>query len=244
MGIVGNNRQFSVGFHNVQGMHNGVGCKVNEIQKELTSDIEILTETWGCKCNVVFENYISHHVSPQKHTWSKKGRKSGGFTILYKTYLKNRIKVLKSSNNFVWIEVEKNIIQNLQENFLVVATYINDVTSSYYKDEIFEELHRDILKFSGENIPILFMGDFNGRVGNLDDTYKDPKPVENSIPIISPFESIHDRRYCDTVVNSHGNKIIHLCHTFDFKILNGRIGDAIGNFTHLHSKKLGKGNDL
>ena len=39
-------------------------------------------------------------------------------------------------------------------------------------------------------------------------------------------------------LNSHGERIIHLCHTFDLKILNGRtIGVALGNFTHLNANK-------
>ena len=58
---------FSVGFQNIQGMHGGMGCKVNEIKAGLTNDIEILAETWGCNCDISFENYIPHHVSPQKH---------------------------------------------------------------------------------------------------------------------------------------------------------------------------------
>ena len=38
--------------------------------------------------------------------------------------------------------------------------------------------------------------------------------------------------------NCDGEKIIHICHTFDLKILNGRTkGDPIGNFTHLNSNK-------
>ena len=62
-----------------------------------------------------------------------------------------------------------------------------------------------------------------------------PPPL-NSIPIFSRFGEIQERRYCDTVVNSHDSKIIYLCHAFDLKILNGRtIGDDIGSFTHLNA---------
>ena len=52
------------------------------------------------------------------------------------------------------------------------------------------------------------------------------------------FVNLPKRRNCDNILNSHGEKIIHLCHTFDLKILNGRtIGDALGNFTHLNVNK-------
>ena len=92
-----------------------MGCKVNAIKDELTNDIEIIAETCGSKC--IIRMYSLKSMSGVK----KEIRR------VYKTYLKNRIKIIKSSNNFVWIEVENSTIQNLQENILVVATYINDV---------------------------------------------------------------------------------------------------------------------
>ena len=227
--------KFSIGFQNIQGMHNSSGCKINEIKEKLSDDIEILAETWGCDCNVSFENYTPHFVSPQKHLGVKKGRKSGGFMVLIKNYLSKDIKIHKTSNNFVWIEVNKKFMKNLQNNFFIVGTYINDITSTYYDDKIFQELHNDILNFGSANTPILFMGDFNGRTGNTDDSYKESAQLENLIPTPNTFINIPKRRNCDDVLNSHGKKIIDFCHTFDFKILNGRTtGDLIGNFTHLN----------
>ena len=229
--------KFSIGFQNIEGLHDGVGCKINEIKPQLSNDIEILAETWGCNCEVSFDDYIPHYVSPQKHHGVKKGRRSGGFLLLLKKYLSKNFKILKSSNNFIWIEINKNCIKNLQENFLILCTYINDITSSYYDDRIFEELYSDILRYSGENIPILFTGDLNGRTGVVDDIYRDDgKTDHNPIPIPNTFVNLPIRKNCDNIVNSHGKKIIYLCHTLDLKILNGRmIGDAIGNFTHLNS---------
>ena len=166
----------------------------------------------------------------------KKGRKSGGFIILLRNYLSKDVKIVKTSNNFVWMEVNKKYIANLQSNFFIVGTYINDITSTYYDDNIFQELYTDILNFNSENTPILFMGDFNGRTGDLNDSYREPLNMENVIPTPNYFATGPKRRNCDEIVNSHGNKIIDFCHCFDFKILNGTtIGDRIGNFTHLNA---------
>ena len=110
---------FSVGFQNIEGLHGGTGCKVNEILQGLSNDVEILVETWGCNCDIVFEKYIPHHISPQKHPGVTKGRKSDGFVILFKKYLLKNYKILKMSNNFVWIEISKNCIKILQENLLL-----------------------------------------------------------------------------------------------------------------------------
>ena len=114
----------SVGFQNIEGLHNGSGCKLSYIKDTLFSDIEILCEVWGCDCdkNVNDINYMHNLVKSQKHTGVKKGRKSGGFLILYKNYLAKNIKILESSNNFVWIEIDKSCIKNMQNNVLIVAT--------------------------------------------------------------------------------------------------------------------------
>ena len=81
-------RKLSVGFQNIEGMHNGAGCKLEDIKADLTNDIEILVETWGCNCDVSFDNYTPHYVSPQKHKGITKGRKSGGFIVLLKNHLR------------------------------------------------------------------------------------------------------------------------------------------------------------
>ena len=169
----------------------------------------------------------------------KKGRKSGGFFILFKKYLSKKFKILKKSNNYVWIEIDKNCIKILQTNFIVVATYISDITSTYYDEKIFEELYADILKYTDEKTPILFTGDFNGRTGERDDSYRENELINQEI-ISTPntFVNLPKRKNCDSIINSHGEKIIQLCLTFDLKILNGRMsGDAIGNFTHLNTNK-------
>ena len=200
----------------------------------MTCDIEILAETWGCGCILNFGEYeIIYSVDSQKHKGISKGRKSGGIKVLIRSSISKNVKIRKSSNNFIWIEVDKRYIGNLEENLLILATYVNDITSTYYDDRIFEELHQDILHFSNENTPILLTGDFNGRTGTLDDIFADENFMELPIPPPNTFPNLPLRRNCDTQSNSHGRKIIQLCQTFDFKILNGRTtGDKIGNITY------------
>ena len=231
-------KQFSVGCRNIKGLHDDSVCKINEIKRDLSDDIEILVETWGCKCKLEFEDYFLEYVSPQKHMGVKKGRNSGGFIVLFKNYLAKNVKIIKKSNNFVWIEVDKKFFHNLEKNPVIVGTYIHDITSSYYDEKMFVELNSDILKFSGEGTPILYTGDFNARVGNVSDNYDDSRSghIDLCIPIGNSFPDIPERSNCDSVINSHGQKLIKFCKTFDFKILNGRTkGDKIGNFTHLNS---------
>ena len=137
---------FSVGFQNIHGMHYGNECKFPEINCALSNDIEILAETWGCKCDLEFTCYFLEQVDPQKHTGVKKGCESGGFIVLFKNHLGSNVKIIKKSNNFVWIEVNKKIIGSLEDNLLICGIYIHDITSTYYNDTIFEELESGYTK--------------------------------------------------------------------------------------------------
>ena len=111
----------------------------------------------------------------------------------------------------------------------------HDISSSYYSDQIFEELSSDILNFGGEGTPILYTRDFNARIGNLSDKLDVLGHDNLSIPIGDKFPEIPKRHNCDCVVNSHGEKVIQFCKNYDLKIMNGRTkGDVIGNFTHLN----------
>ena len=158
----------------------------------LTNDIEILVETWGCPCELTFDNYIPHYVSPQKRPGVTKGRKSGGFIVLIKKYLKSNFKIVKSSNNFVWIEVDKLCVNNLSEN---------------YNESIFDELYSDINNFWNGNKPILFTGDFNGRTSDVDDILRIDGDIDRELMLIpNTFVDLPKRNNCDKVLNSHGGK--------------------------------------
>ena len=230
-------KNFSVGYQNIHGLHDQLGCKAKRLECELRHDIEILSEIWGCNCKLDFGEYEYEIIEPQKHAGVKKGRKSGGFIILIKKHIDRKlIKFFKISNNFVWIEVSKNLIENLNENLLIIASYINDITSTYYDDEIFEELNNDVLTFcNGEN-PVLLMGDLNSRTGELNEIYVESEnEFISNFPQKTTFLNVPPRKNCDKKEDSHGKKIISFCKSVDFVILNGRSkGDPCGNYTHLN----------
>ena len=106
-------------------------------------------------------------IKPQKHAGVTKGRKSGGFVILVRKELENKLKIVKKSNNFVWIELSKHLINNVMESFFLVAVYVSDIWSTYYNEEIFEELNKDTLHFCKDSTPEQVIDDFNGRTGLL-----------------------------------------------------------------------------
>ncbi len=82
----------------------------------------------------------------------------------------------------------------------------------------------------------MYIGDFNARIGNLCDNFQVSEHGDLPIQTENSFPDIPNRSNIDNIVNSHGEKVIRFCKTFDFKILNGRMkGDKIGNFTHANA---------
>ena len=80
------------------------------------------------------------------------------------------------------------------------------------------------------------MGDLNGRTALQNDVYNESdKEFFPSFPQKPKFINVPTRKNCDKKEDSHGNKIITFCKTFDFIILNGRTkGDPCGKYTHLN----------
>ena len=131
--------------------------------------------------------------NPKKHIRFKKGCQSVFFLLYYLKITWHKTKIVKKSNNFISIEVNSKFLSKLEKNILICGTYIHYITSTYYRDTIFEELDADILKFSEMGTPILIMGDFNARTGNLDDKFEDYKNADQNIPIGYPFPDIPNR---------------------------------------------------
>ena len=236
------NYNLTIGYLNIQGLHNKNGCKLPHLVSELNNDIEILSEIWACECDATVEGYnILAQVDPQKRAGVRKGRKSGGIRILIKTNLYKDVKVLKKSNNFVWFEINHRLLENLQSNLIICASYIHDITSTYFTPSIFDELSKDILGFCNQDTPLIIMGDMNARTSTLEE-YSAHLADDHqvcSIEIDNHTIPISVRQNCDKETNSHGKNVIELCNTFNLKILNGRSnGDPLGNFTY-YDEKLG-----
>ena len=191
--IGGHVHSLTLGYHNVSGLHNKHGCKVYDLIPELLNDIEIWSEIWACNCDISVEGYdILTQIDPQKRGNAKRGRKSGVIRILTKTFLSKHVRILSKSNNFIWMEVNRDVIKNLPKNLIICAAYIHDATSKYFTPTIFEELGRGILNYCDDDTPFIITGDLNSRTGTLDENSNDPMPEElncfietNNLNIIS-----------------------------------------------------------
>ena len=137
-----------------------------------------------------------------------------------------------TKKNFVWTEISKHLIHNLDKNLILVSAYIHDASSSYYEASIFEELTLGITEFCDDNTPLIIMVDLNSRTGLLDEKFSDPNFDDCYIDTSSNSTPIPVRRNCDTTTNGHGEKLINICRSFNLMILNGRTdGDPLGSYT-------------
>ena len=74
--------------------------------------IEIHSETWSncknCK-NIIIEDYELLKIIDPLKKGSNKGRKSGGMHIYCKSHIKPYLKIIKTSNSYRWLEIDKKL---------------------------------------------------------------------------------------------------------------------------------------
>ena len=103
-----------------------------------------------------------------------------------------------------------------------------------YNKEQYTELSLDIFSIKADyNLPIVLIGDFNGRTGVLNDALlmetNDNLDIENydHPDILNSFHSLNipiHRTNMDRNSNNNGNQIIEMCKLTEICIINGRFG--------------------
>ena len=83
--------------------------------------------------------------------------------IWYKSELTNSVKLIKTGQFYIWLEMDKGLTAS-EENILLCATYIPPLESPYYNEESFSILEEAINHFQSHG-HILICGDLNARTG-------------------------------------------------------------------------------
>ena len=145
----------------------GLGDKMNDDMfiNKISSDINILLETWtGADPKVNLQDYNS--ISKCR----KKKKRNQGDTVevssyYTKKYLSDGITYIKnatSSENMLWLKLDKNIF-GLDSDLYIGAIYVPPISSNHY-DNDFEILETEIRALSNQG-KILLIGDFNSLTG-------------------------------------------------------------------------------
>ena len=214
-------QKLKIGFLNINGLvgETTFDPDFSEIIKKY--DIITLTETWHQKTeciNKIKGNFPKDYKfidNARKNKNKKSKRNSGGILVCYKKRLHENIVTLdKTTENMIWLKVKKEYL-NAEKNLIIGGIYNSPINSTYTRRnnyDIFEKIQEKIMSFS-ENNYVLMGGDFNARVGNMQDFIDEN---DEDIEILNLPENYQISRYKklrnnqDQHKNNYGEKLIEL----------------------------------
>lgn len=115
------------------------------------------------------------------------------------------------------------------------VAYSPPIGSEYRNAMFYDNLYSQLLEFSSlvGDIPTIIIGDFNARIGDLDNTI-----VQDDELAVTLSVGITDRKSSDKTITGDGRKLVAFCEESGFLALNGRTnGDLEGNFTFIGNRR-------
>ena len=148
-------------------------------------------------------------------------RGSGGVGVLVKESMFDRFSidiVDKSHEDILWIACTQ--ISNPDKIVFICVCYLPPAASSRgdKSHDVFDILRSQCLKYQDKG-EYMICGDFNARIGSLNDMSND---TLNNLP---------PRKNIDTTINSHGKQLVDFLRDCNMITLNGRFSNDKNNFT-------------
>lgn len=194
------------------------------------SEINNITHDEISKVFIKFEVFISY----------RKSCGGGGVTVCVNKNLLSFIKRIECDiEECVFLYI---YILSFKKPLLVAFPYIAHEGSVYYREKLLsgiENLECNLanLKCTNEDIHLLLGGDFNARVGQLNEivmcnNINDFIHCYDECDVINDDEEIACRKSRDMETNNYGRQLVQFCKLNDIFILNGRTtGDKVGAYT-------------
>lgn len=195
-----------------------------DILSKLNADIICLTETKLRSTDTIsIENYRSYLFN-REHLKKTATCGSGGVAILIKDTIEENFYVTCASRTFEGILSLK--LTNKLSSFEIVITvcYLPPEGSErgQHVDEFFDHLTGIVYLYSNADC-LLFCGDINGRISDLND-------------IIVNIDNVNVRKPIDFTKNRHSESFAEFLREAKLCVLNGRISPEYDNFTSISTK--------
>lgn len=210
----------------------GIGnlFKLTKDHQEIILDFDIicLLETFKCDENFRlphFMNKFSHVYSLAEKEAGTVGRGSGGISIFFKDNLNFEFKVILITVTHIIID----FIFKFDKLRIVILYYRPQPIYNDLYLEIMTTILQELTLIKQENYKILCMGDFNARIGQLNNIYEKY--------IFEDSKLLETRSSSDLIVNIRGQRLVKLMEDMGYLVLNGRsIDDCPASFTYSSSK--------
>ena len=223
-------------------------CGVNrrlqydEFVKFLSScDVICLTETKTDDTDVVQIPGFSVFL---KNRCKLSNVRSGGIALLFRDSLVKYVTVIKTDCAYIsWFKMSKSLF-NIDEDIYFGVVYIPPEGSKYSSPDCYFEIENELIKVSRECKYMCLMGDFNSRVGKLNDFIEIDDFLTDVLQCscvvnndnLSIFDNSDIPRYRtvqDTSTNNFGYKLVDFCVSNNLYIVNSRVGNdkGVGAFT-------------
>jgi len=145
------------------------------------------------------------------------------------------IKILESSEGFIWLKLDAKFFNLKNDLFLCAVYFPPQYSQNHYSKKIdyFQYLSDTIIKYGNQG-NVMIAGDLNSRVGtNSEESFHEIPNIDALCPEeVRVASRISQRLSCDQKVNGYGKKLLQLCQAFNLKLTNGSVpGDRQGSFT-------------
>ena len=210
-------------------------------------DVACLIETF------MEENTIPNDTFPLHDTYfspamklSAQGRCSGGVIVLVKKTMSHTFDITEITHNFNNIIALQFINKLSNKTYIMISAYIPPYTSPFYDNVPYDNgIHMldefiFTIQVSRPGCEYILCGDLNARTSNVQPMVESEVASkylrDTGYPSCSHDRvgTTNDRQSEDTIVNGYGRKLIEMCASYDFVILNGMCkGDPTGAFTFI-----------
>ncbi|CAG2203516.1 unnamed protein product [Mytilus edulis] len=168
-----------------------------------------------------------------------KSTQGGGMVFLYKKHLEQKISVCEIiKDSIIVIKIDRSIFLKNDEDRYLVFVYIPPYKSVFYKqydvNDLFEDLESVLENYSTKGISFI-CGDTNSRTSTYDDFIKEDNLPESLVDLTSysADSQLSLRVNPDLKTNTWGLKLLSLCKSSGFRIVNGRHSEGYANgFTY------------